>query len=113
MERNEMVKYEGAFFFRERVTVDGRDAKGKPTHNEWVGMFNGTDYGVTGDPDSDARAYNKVDDHTLSVWMKKGGKVVGSGKVVVSPDGKTRTVTIIRPGRHHRMVRTTSVYDKV
>jgi hypothetical protein len=113
MGRNETVKYEGAFFFKTKVTVDGHDAKGKAAHNEWVGMFNGTDYEVTGDPDSDARAYNKVDDHTLNFSMKKGGKVVGTGKIVVSPDGKTRTVTISMPGRRHRMVRTTSVYDKV
>jgi hypothetical protein len=112
MGRNNTVKYEGAFVFRTKVTVDGVDAKGKPTHNEWVGMFNGTDYAVTGDPDTDARAYNKVDDHTLNFWQKKGGKVVGSGKIVVSADGKTRTVTVILPGRHHKMVRTTAVYDK-
>jgi hypothetical protein len=113
MAHNETVYYGGAFFFRNKVTVDGRDAKGNPTHSEWVGMFNGADFPVTGDPDSDARAYQQVDDHTLNVWMKKGGKVVGTGKVVVSPDGKSRTVTIVRPGRHHKMVRTTSVYDKV
>src|SRR5947199_8272997 len=44
MGRNETVKYEGAFFFRTRVTIDGRDAKGKAEHSEWVGMFNGDDY---------------------------------------------------------------------
>lgn len=113
MARNETVKYEGAFFFREKVTVEGTDAKGKPARSEWVGMFDGKDYPVTGDPDSDMRAYSKVDDHTMNFWMKKGGKVVGSGKIVVSADGKTRTVTINRPGRHHRMMRTTSVFDKV
>ncbi|HEY6070612.1 MAG TPA: hypothetical protein VIU85_04485 [Chthoniobacterales bacterium] len=113
MARNETVKYEGAFFFREKVTIDGRDAHGKPARSEWVGAFDGRDYAVTGDPDSDMRAYNKVDDHTMNFWMKKGGKVVGSGKIVVAPDGKTRTVTLLRPGRHHRMVRTTTVYDKV
>jgi hypothetical protein len=75
-------------------------------------MFNGTDYAVTGDPESDARCYNKVDDHTLNFWAKKGGKVMQSGKIVVSPDGKSRTVTSI--GRNHRgkLVRTTAVYDK-
>lgn len=112
MARNETVKYEMAFPFMTKVTVDGRDDHGKPVHSVWTGMFNGTDYAVTGDPDSDMRSYNKVDDHNLNFWMKKGGKVVGSGKIAVSADGKTRTVTIIRPGRHHKMVRTTSVYDK-
>jgi hypothetical protein len=112
MGRNETVKYEMAFPFRTRVTVDGVDAKGKATHNVWVGMFNGTDYSVTGDPEADTRSYNKVDDHTLNFWQKKGGKVTISGKIVVAPDGKTRTVTVTAPGRKGKMVRTSAVYDK-
>ena len=113
MGRNNMVKYEMAFPFRTKVTVDGVDAKGKATHSEWVGMFNGTDYAVTGDPTADMRSYNKVDDHTLNFQQKKGGKVTTSGKIVVSPDGKTRTVTVTAPGRKGKMMRTTAIYDKV
>src|ERR1700739_1588574 len=113
MGRNSTVKYEMAFPFRTKVTVDGVDAKGKPTHNEWVGMFNGTDYAVTGDPDSDVRSYNKVDDHTLNFWQKKGGKVVVSGKIVVSADGKSRTVTTMAKNKKGKMVRSAAVYDKV
>src|SRR6476620_9832417 len=48
-----------------KVTVDGTDADGKPTHNEWTGKFDGNDYPVTGDAVSDARSYKQVDDHTL------------------------------------------------
>ena len=113
MGHNETVKYEMAFPFQTKVTVDGVDGKGKPTHSEWTGMFNGTDYTLTGDPEADTRSYNKVDDHTLNFWQKKGGKVTTSGKIVVSADGKSRTVTVMAPGRHHKMVRTTSVYDKM
>src|SRR6266498_774186 len=58
-----------------KVTVDGTDSEGKPTHNEWTGKFDGKDYPVTGDPESDARSYKEVDDHTLSLTVKKGGKV--------------------------------------
>ena len=112
MGRNETVKYEMAFPFRTKVTVDGVDAKGKPTRSEWVGMFNGTDYAVTGDPNADMRSYNKVDDHTLNFWQKKGGKVVTMGKIVVSPDGKTRTVNVTSRNAKGKMVRTTAVYDK-
>lgn len=113
MGRNETVKYEMAFPFRTKVTVDGVDAKGKPTHNEWVGMFNGTDYAVTGDPDVDTRSYNKVDDHTLNFWQKKGGKVVTTGKIVVSPDGKSRTVTTTSKSAKGKMVHTTAVFAKM
>ena len=109
---NETVKYEMAFPMRTKVTVDGVDAKGKATHNEWTGMFNGTDYTVTGDPDSDTRSYNKVDDHNLNFWQKKGGKVTVSGKISVAADGKSRTVTTMSKNKKGKMVRTTAVYDK-
>ena len=38
-----------------KVTIEGSDADGKPTHNEWTGKFDGKDYAVTGDPKSDMR----------------------------------------------------------
>jgi len=113
MGHNETVKYEMAMPFRTKVTVDGVDAKGKPTHNEWVGMFNGTDYAVTGDPTSDTRSYNKVDDHTLNFWQKKGGQVVISGKIVLAADGKSRTVTTTSKGPKGKMVHNTAVFDKM
>src|SRR5438874_11793709 len=76
-----------------KVTVDGTDAEGKATHNEWTGKFDGKDYPVTGDPTSDARSYKKINDRTLELTVKKEGKTVSSGRIVVSTDGKRRTVT--------------------
>ena len=72
--------------------MNGTDAQGKPTHNEWVGKFNGKEYPVTGDPNSDMRSYKQKDDHTLDITIMKDGKVTMTGKVVVSADGKTRTI---------------------
>jgi hypothetical protein len=112
MGRNDTVKYEPSFPFRTKVTIDGTNDRGKSEHSEWVGMFNGTDYAVTGDPDSDMRSYNKVDDHTLNFWAKKGGQVVMSGKVMVSADGKTRTVTSTSKNKRGKTVRSTVIYDK-
>ncbi len=63
-----------------KVTVDGVGADGKPSHNTWTGKFDGKDYAITGDPASDMRAYKPVDDHTLALAEKKGGKVTNSGK---------------------------------
>ena len=90
--KNNTVVYEAAGD-NVKVTVDGTDGDGKPTHNEWTGKFDGKDYPVTGDPTSDARSYKKVDDRTLELTVKKDGKVTVSGRIVVSADGKTRTVT--------------------
>ncbi len=110
--RNNTVKYEMSFPFRTKVTIDGMDAKGKSMHDEWTGMFDGKDYPVTGDPQSDARGYRKVDDRTMEYWVKKGGKVVASGKIVVAPDGKSRTVTSTGMGPKGKKFHTTAVYDK-
>jgi RNase P/RNase MRP subunit p29 len=95
-----------------KVTIDGTDSAGKPTHNEWTGKLDGKDYPVTGDPNSDARSYKQVDDHTLEFSIKKGGKVTISGRVVVSADGKTRTATANGTDPQGKTFKSTSVYDK-
>jgi hypothetical protein len=93
-----------------KVTVDGVDADGKPTHNEWTGKFDGKDYPVTGDPSSDARSYKQVDDRTLGLTVKKDGKTTMSGQIVVSADGKTRTSNVSRADAPDK--KSKAVYDK-
>jgi len=95
-----------------KVTIDGTDASGKPAHNEWTGKLDGKDYPVTGDPTSDARSYEQIDDHTLEFTIKKGGKVTIAGRVVVSADGKTRTATASGTDPQGKTFKSTSVYDK-
>lgn len=95
-----------------RVTVDGVDAAGKPSHNEWTGNLDGKEYPVTGDPTSDVRSYKKVDDNTLEISAKKDGKVTLTGKVVVSADGKVRTVTTSGTDSMGMKMENVGVYDK-
>ncbi|HJY86569.1 MAG TPA: hypothetical protein VKE24_06985 [Candidatus Acidoferrales bacterium] len=95
-----------------KVTIDGTDSDGKPTHNEWTGKFDGKDYPVTGDPNSDARSVKKIDDHTLAFTVKKGGKPIATGRIVVSPDGKSRTITATGTDATGNKVSSTAVYDK-
>ena len=94
-----------------KVTVDGVDGKGNPTHNEWTGKFDGKDYAVTGDPSSDMRSYKKIDEHNLELTVKKDGKVTMTGRVTVAADGKSRTVTgtTTDSGKKREVI---SVYDK-
>ena len=95
-----------------KVTTDGTAGDGSPLHTEWTGMFDGKDYPLTGDPSADTRAYTKVDDHHMSLENKKGAKVVTSGKIVVSADGKTRTLTTSGMNAAGKKVSGTAVYDK-
>ena len=95
-----------------KVTVDGVGADGKPTHNEWTGKFDGKDYPLSGDPASDMRAYKPVNDHSLAITEKKAGKTTTTGNIVISADGKTRTVTASVTDATGKKTSVTFVYDK-
>ena len=109
--RNSTVVYEAAGD-NVKVTVDGVDGEGKPAHNEWTGKFDGKDYAVTGDPASDMRSYKKVNDRTMELTVKKGGKVTVTGRIIVAADGKSRTVRT--SGTNAKGQKTTNIahYDK-
>jgi hypothetical protein len=109
--KNTMVVYETAGD-KVKVTVEGVDAKGKQTRNEWTGKFDGRDYPVSGDPTSNARAYKRVNDRTLEMTITRKGFPVGHGRIVVSPDGKTRTVTVSGTDPKGTRFKNTAVYDK-
>ena len=95
-----------------KVSLDGTGSDGKPVHDEWTGKFDGKDYPVAGNPNSDMRSYKKVDDHTLTVTAKKDGKVTTTGRIVVSADSKSRTVTASGTDPNGKKFTSTAVYDK-
>ncbi len=109
--KNNTVTYE-IMGDKVKATLDGTDGAGKPTHNEWTGKFDGKDYPVTGDPLSDSRSYKKVDDHTLDVTVKKDGKITITGRIVISADGKSRTLTTSSTDAAGKKTKSIAEYDK-
>jgi len=109
--KNNTVVYEAAGDSI-KVTVDGVDGNGNAIHSEWTGKFDGKDSAVTGDPTSDMRSYRKINNHTLALTGKKDGKVTLTGRIVVSANGKTRTVTTTATNSKGKRVTTRAVYDK-
>jgi hypothetical protein len=95
-----------------KVTVEGTNSSGQPTHNEWTGKFDGKFYPVTGDPNTDERAYKQINGRTMDLTTKKGGKVTATGRIVVAADGKSRTVTIKSADSMGMTSISTAVYDK-
>jgi hypothetical protein len=95
-----------------KVTIDGTDASGKSIHSEWTGKFDGKYYPVTGDSNVDARAAEMSSAHHLTFKEKKDGKITHTGTVVLSPDGKTRTVTATGTDASGKKVKSVAVYDK-
>ena len=95
-----------------KVTTDGTSGDGSAVQTEWTGKFDGKDYPLTGDLTADTRSYTKVNDHTLTLENKKGGSVVTSGRIVVSADGKTRTLTVSGKNAEGKKVTSKAIYDK-
>jgi len=109
--KNTLVVY-SSMFGQVKIKSDGIDANGKPVHFEWSGKFDGKDYPVTGDPNSDARSYTKVNERTLTTTNKKNGKVTVTGQIVISADGKSRTLTLKGTTPKGRKFKNVAVYDK-
>ena len=58
------------------------------------------------------RAYERVDDHTLAMTVKKDGKTTATGTIKVSADGMSRTVSTQGTDASGKNVSSTAVYDK-
>jgi hypothetical protein len=95
-----------------KASTDGIDKDGKPFHTEWTGKFDGKDYPLSGDPVSDARSYKMVNERTLAIANKKGSTVTTSGRIVVAPDGKSRTLSVTGTNAAGKKVSSVWVYDK-
>jgi len=109
--KNSTVMYEPAGD-SVKVTIDGTDAKGAATHNEWTGKFDGHDYAVTGDPTSDMRSYTRINKHTLNFRATNAGKVEVTGRIAVAANGKTRTVISHSTDASGTKLTSTAVFDK-
>jgi hypothetical protein len=88
---------------------DRENADGSKTHWEWAAKYDGKDYPVMGDPSRDSVALKRVDDNTLEVTNKKGGKLANTMKIIVAKDGRSRTNESRGPdGKVHNVL----VFDK-
>jgi hypothetical protein len=92
--------------------ADGVGADGQPTHAEFQAKFDGKDYEFKGNPDGDTLSYTRIDANTLDATLKLKGEVTINAHVVVSPDGKTRTVTQTGKDAQGRPVNIVAVYEK-
>jgi len=94
------------------VTVDGVDKDGKPRHGVWVGKFDGKTYKSKGNLAWDSASYTMVNDRTNDITTMKDGKVLWTGQITVSKDGKSRTVTVNGTDANGKKYKSKAVYDK-
>lgn len=95
-----------------KVTTDGVNAQGQPSHTEWTGKFDAKPYPVTGSSSETYRAYKPKGEHTLLLANMKGDKTVSNARIKMSKDGKTRTVEMTYFGEDKKKTHAKYVYEK-
>lgn len=96
-----------------KVTVDLVGTDGTPYHWSFTAKYDGKDNPVMGKtPFGNTVAVSRVDDHTTNITTKLDGKVTVTQTMVVSADGKTRTLTSKGTDAKGNPVESTTVYDR-
>lgn len=96
-----------------KVTYDMVRARGGITHMEWTGRFDGKDYPVQGVDYVLTNAYRVVSDRSYEIVLKVDGRQVATAVAVVSPDGRTMTVTTTERDRQGRPAESTVTYRRI
>jgi hypothetical protein len=89
----------------------GVDAQGNPTLIEFTVGYDGKDYPYKG-PDFDTLAIRRVDANTTSFTQSRSGKMALTGTRVVSPDGKTLTITAKGTNAKGQTIDSVMVFDR-
>jgi hypothetical protein len=95
-----------------KLSSDGIDVAGNPTHIEYTAKYDGKDYPITGAPNADTVSIERIDPNTLQTTVKKAGQVVMTIRTVLSDNGKIRTSTFTGKDAEGHDVNNVVVYDK-
>jgi hypothetical protein len=96
-----------------KVSVKNEPASGPEQQYSYTTNLDGKDSPVTGNnPNADMIAVKRIDDRTLELVNKKGGKVTTTQRNAVSADGKTRTVTTTGTDAQGQKIDNVAVFEK-
>ena len=96
-----------------KFIVDFEGADGAMYHWTFTANYDGKDNPVVGNsPYGDTTALTRVDERTLRIVNKRGGKPSVNQTIVVSADGKTRTVSTKGTDAEGKPVDAIAFYDK-
>ena len=76
-----------------KVTTEGVDAQGKSFASNYTAIYDGKEYPPSGPWNWDTVANRQIDSRNREDTFRKGGKVIGVIKRMVSADGKVMTET--------------------
>jgi hypothetical protein len=92
--------------------VDAVHAGAPVAHYEYTANYDGKDNRIVGNADDDVVALTRVDATTTKLVYKKEGKVTVTQTIVVSSDGKIRTITATGTSPQGHAVNNVTVWEK-
>ena len=92
-----------------KATIKTIYADGHSANVEYVAKYDGVEYPLTGSAEFDAIAMKRTGARSAEVRLEHAGTEIGSARRVVSPDGKTMTITYENIRDHIHYV---AVYDR-
>lgn len=95
-----------------KATIEEVAANGNHITAMYTAKYDGKDYPYTGNPNVDTVALKRIDAQTTELTMKKGSKVVGTNRIVISKDGKMMTQTANGINARGQLANNVAVYDK-
>ena len=98
-----------------KVSYEGTAADGSRIAYGYTGKYDGKEYPLTGmgTPNgADTLALKRINTNTYEVTAKKAGKIVLTGRAVVSKDGKTTTITTKGTDANGKSTSSVRVFDK-
>ena len=93
-----------------KTTVETVDADGQASMAEFVAQYDSIQYPVTGSAEVDGVALKRINPQTAEATISHAGRTVGTARRLISPDGKTLTLTF-RDAKG--ALTNVAVYDKV
>lgn len=100
------------------ASLDGVDSSRRAVHSEYTATFDGKEHPITGTidgkpaPDQGAISWKRIDDRTFEVVTKTNGQAIATRRIVVAPDGRSRTTTITGRDARGRTVHHVMVFDR-
>jgi hypothetical protein len=97
-----------------KVSSEGTAADGSHTAWSYTADYDGKDNPIsgTGPAGADTIAIKRINANTTELTLKKGGKVIRTGRSVLSKDGKVRTITATGTNANGQRGKDVIVYDK-
>jgi hypothetical protein len=95
-----------------KITIGTVDATGKSTTTITIRVYDGMPHPVTGNPDYDSEVATRAAPNTVILNRTKAGKLVQTGTMTVSADGKSRSLATNGIDANGREVSNIQVFDK-